>query len=95
MVMDDNSGIYERTPEHHESPELRVERSSVVANVTIGGLLIKEVPNISTTTRMADGTLQYSHRELVTTGYVGETHSKTRFRDQTAGISYRGKGNTI
>uniref|UniRef100_A0A1B0GAU6 Peptidase A2 domain-containing protein n=1 Tax=Glossina morsitans morsitans TaxID=37546 RepID=A0A1B0GAU6_GLOMM len=89
---------YERTLERPESPELRVEKSSVVANVTIGGILIKgvidtgatrtiiksslqdvipfvsEAPNISTTIRMADGTLRYSHRELVTTVRVGETH---------------------
>uniref|UniRef100_A0A1A9V1L0 Uncharacterized protein n=1 Tax=Glossina austeni TaxID=7395 RepID=A0A1A9V1L0_GLOAU len=33
-----------------------------------------EIPNISTTTRMPDGTLRYSHRELITTVHVGETH---------------------
>uniref|UniRef100_A0A1A9VWE8 CCHC-type domain-containing protein n=1 Tax=Glossina austeni TaxID=7395 RepID=A0A1A9VWE8_GLOAU len=98
MDIEDNPDIYERTPEHPESPELRIERSSVIANVTIGGLLIKgaidtgatrtiitsnlqdvtpfvsEAPNISTTIRMADGTLRSSQRELITTVSVGETH---------------------
>uniref|UniRef100_A0A1B0G631 Retrotransposon gag domain-containing protein n=1 Tax=Glossina morsitans morsitans TaxID=37546 RepID=A0A1B0G631_GLOMM len=77
---------------------LRIEKSSVVANVIIGRLLIKEVietgvtrtiiksslqdvipfvskaPNRSRTIRMADGTLRYSHRELVTMVSVRGTH---------------------
>lgn len=86
------------TPSIPNPRNLRVERSSVVANVTIGGLLIKgavdtgatriiiksslqdfipfvsETFNISTTTRMADGTLRYNHRELIAMVHVGETH---------------------
>uniref|UniRef100_A0A1A9VHV6 Peptidase A2 domain-containing protein n=1 Tax=Glossina austeni TaxID=7395 RepID=A0A1A9VHV6_GLOAU len=98
MDIEDNPDTYERTPERPKSPELRIEKSSVIANVAVGGLLIKgvidtgatrtiiksnlqdvipfvsETPNISTTIRMADGTLRFSHRELVTTVRVAETH---------------------
>uniref|UniRef100_A0A1B0B446 Uncharacterized protein n=1 Tax=Glossina palpalis gambiensis TaxID=67801 RepID=A0A1B0B446_9MUSC len=98
MTMDDNPDTYERTPKRPESPELRVKRSSVVANVTIGGLLVKgaidtgatriitksslqdaipfvpKAHNICTTILTADGTLRYSHRELMTTVSIGETH---------------------
>ncbi|KAI9578866.1 hypothetical protein GQX74_014877 [Glossina fuscipes] len=35
---------------------------------------VSDTPNISTTMRMVDGTLRYTHRELVPTVSVGETH---------------------
>lgn len=41
--MNDSLDIYERTPERAEFPERRAERSFVIPNVTIGGLLIKGV----------------------------------------------------
>uniref|UniRef100_A0A1A9UYT9 CCHC-type domain-containing protein n=1 Tax=Glossina austeni TaxID=7395 RepID=A0A1A9UYT9_GLOAU len=98
MDIEESPDTYERTPERPESPELRIERSSVIANVTVDGLLIKgvidteatrtiiksnlqdvipfvsEAPIISTKIRKADGTLRFSHRELVATVRVGETH---------------------
>ncbi|KAI9581860.1 hypothetical protein GQX74_010177 [Glossina fuscipes] len=95
--MDDNEDIYERTLERPESLKLRVERSSIVAKVAIGGLLIKGVIDGATRTiiksslqdvipfvseafnkvtiiRIANGTVKYRHRELVTTVSVGEIH---------------------
>uniref|UniRef100_A0A1B0GC02 Uncharacterized protein n=1 Tax=Glossina morsitans morsitans TaxID=37546 RepID=A0A1B0GC02_GLOMM len=89
MVMDDNSDIHERTPEGSESPELCVERSSVVANVSIGRLLIKFVIDTGATRTIIKYSLQdfipfvseapnistaMRHREFITAVHEGETH---------------------
>uniref|UniRef100_A0A1A9ZXL0 Uncharacterized protein n=1 Tax=Glossina pallidipes TaxID=7398 RepID=A0A1A9ZXL0_GLOPL len=88
MAMNDKPDIYERTPERPESSELRVEKSSVVANVIIAGRLIKGAIDTGATRTIIKSSLQdvipfvseatnintIIRMELLSTVRVGETH---------------------
>uniref|UniRef100_A0A1B0BZ98 Uncharacterized protein n=1 Tax=Glossina palpalis gambiensis TaxID=67801 RepID=A0A1B0BZ98_9MUSC len=87
MAMDDYPDIYERTPDRPESRrkvicssqrnlwrsiDQRYDRTIIKSSLQDAIRFVSEAPNVSTTIRMADGTLR--HREVVTTVSEGETH---------------------
>uniref|UniRef100_A0A1A9UDN4 Reverse transcriptase domain-containing protein n=1 Tax=Glossina austeni TaxID=7395 RepID=A0A1A9UDN4_GLOAU len=86
MGTEDNPDTYERTIVRPESPELRIEKSSVIANVTVGGLSIKGVIDTGATRTNIKCNLQ---DPIPFVSEAPNISTKIRMADGTLRLSHR------